>query len=187
MPRVTRPAARFIDEADGGPAARAQRRTVRCDLREGRIEPHRIDCDYVAGCDGYARHEPAIDPGHGGASFEKATRSAGSASCRRRRRIRTSSTAATRGFALASMRTRMLSRYYIQCDPTELTDWPDDRFWHEFKARCPRRWRTISSPARRSKSRSRRYAASSPNRCGTAACSSPAMPPISCRRPAPRY
>ena len=32
----------------------------------------------------------------------------------------------------------MLSRYYIQCDlETKLEDWPDDRFWTEFKARCP--------------------------------------------------
>jgi hypothetical protein len=37
----------------------------------------------------------------------------------------------SRGFALASMRNPMLSRYYIQCG----LDWPDDRFWQEFKAR----------------------------------------------------
>src|SRR5260370_386550 len=45
---------------------------------------------------------------------------------------------ARRGFALASMRTPMLSRYYIQCDlDAKLQDWPDERFWEEFKARCP--------------------------------------------------
>ena len=44
-----------------------------------------------------------------------------------------------RGFALASMRNPMLSRYYIQCDlEAKLEDWPDDRFWGEFKARCPK-------------------------------------------------
>lgn len=43
-----------------------------------------------------------------------------------------------RGFALASQRTPMLSRYYIQCDlDANLNDWPDDRFWEEFKARLP--------------------------------------------------
>jgi p-hydroxybenzoate 3-monooxygenase len=37
------------------------------------------------------------------------------------------------------MRSPMLSRYYIQCDlDTQLEDWPDDRFWQEFKARCPK-------------------------------------------------
>ncbi|MEA2720978.1 MAG: p-hydroxybenzoate 3-monooxygenase, partial [Candidatus Eremiobacteraeota bacterium] len=43
-----------------------------------------------------------------------------------------------RGFALASMRSRSLSRYYIQCElGTRLEDWSDERFWDEFKARCP--------------------------------------------------
>ena len=37
------------------------------------------------------------------------------------------------------MRNPMLSRYYIQCDlEAKLEDWPDDRFWGEFKARCPK-------------------------------------------------
>ena len=36
------------------------------------------------------------------------------------------------------MRNPMLSRYYVQCDlDAKLEDWPDERFWHEFKARCP--------------------------------------------------
>lgn len=43
-----------------------------------------------------------------------------------------------RGFALASQRNPMLSRYYIQCElDADLKDWPDDRFWEEFKARLP--------------------------------------------------
>ena len=51
-----------------------------------------------------------------------------------------SSTAtATRGFALASQRNPMLSRYYVQCplDDT-VDDWPDARFWVELLARYPR-------------------------------------------------
>ena len=44
----------------------------------------------------------------------------------------------SRGFALASMRNPMLSRYYIQCSlDTEIDDWSDDRFWEELKARFP--------------------------------------------------
>jgi p-hydroxybenzoate 3-monooxygenase len=44
-----------------------------------------------------------------------------------------------RGFALASMRSPMLSRYYIQVPlDTRLEDWPDERFWAEIKARYPR-------------------------------------------------
>ena len=42
------------------------------------------------------------------------------------------------------MRNPMLSRYYIQCDlDAKLEDWPDERFWEEFKARCPRHGRAI--------------------------------------------
>lgn len=44
-----------------------------------------------------------------------------------------------RGFALASMRSPTLSRYYIQCDlAAKLEDWPDERFWAELKARFPK-------------------------------------------------
>jgi p-hydroxybenzoate 3-monooxygenase len=41
-----------------------------------------------------------------------------------------------RGFALASMRSRTRSRYYIQCALDEpLEDWPDDRLWDELRLR----------------------------------------------------
>jgi p-hydroxybenzoate 3-monooxygenase len=44
-----------------------------------------------------------------------------------------------RGFALASMRNPMLSRYYIQVPlDARIEDWPDERFWAEIKARYPR-------------------------------------------------
>jgi len=103
-------------------------------------QAHRIDCDYVAGCDGYhgvSRHSipPSLLR-----TFEKGYPFGwlGIMSetppfpdlcyCYH-----------SRGFALASMRSPMLSRYYIQCDlDTNLEDWPDERFWQEFKARCPK-------------------------------------------------
>jgi p-hydroxybenzoate 3-monooxygenase len=41
-----------------------------------------------------------------------------------------------RGFALASQRNPMLSRYYLQCPLDDaIEDWPDDRFWSELTAR----------------------------------------------------
>lgn len=44
-----------------------------------------------------------------------------------------------RGFALASQRNPMLSRYYIQCPmDTDLNEWTDERFWEEFLARLPK-------------------------------------------------
>jgi p-hydroxybenzoate 3-monooxygenase len=41
-----------------------------------------------------------------------------------------------RGFALLSMRSPEVSRLYLQCAPDEdLGGWPDDRIWHELRAR----------------------------------------------------
>ena len=42
------------------------------------------------------------------------------------------------GFALCSLRSRTLSRYYVQCPlDDDISDWPDDRFWEELKSRIP--------------------------------------------------
>jgi p-hydroxybenzoate 3-monooxygenase len=99
----------------------------------------RIDCDYVAGCDGFHGVSRSSIPAATLKTYEKGYPFGwlGVMSetppfpdmvyCYHHR-----------GFALASMRKPMLSRYYIQCAlDTRLEDWPDDRFWHEFKARCP--------------------------------------------------
>jgi len=100
----------------------------------------RIDCDYVAGCDGYhGVSRPSI---HAAVlrTYEKSY-----PFCWLGILSETPPFPDMcycyhgRGFALASMRTPMLSRYYIQCDrDAKLADWPDDRFWQEFKARCPK-------------------------------------------------
>jgi p-hydroxybenzoate 3-monooxygenase len=100
----------------------------------------RIDCDYIAGCDGYHGVSRASIPAAVLKTYEKGYPFGwlGIMSetppfpdicyCYH-----------SRGFALASMRNPMLSRYYIQCDlDARLEDWPDDRFWEEFKARCPK-------------------------------------------------
>ena len=99
----------------------------------------RIECDYVAGCDGSHGVSRTSIPAAALKTYEKGYPFGwlGIMSetppfpdmvyCYHHR-----------GFALASMRKPMLSRYYIQCDlDTKLEDWPDERFWHEFKARCP--------------------------------------------------
>src|SRR5438874_948121 len=99
----------------------------------------RIDCDYVAGCDGFHGVSRSSVPAAVLKTYEKGYPFGwlGIMSetppfpdmvyCYHHR-----------GFALASMRKPMLSRYYIQCElDTKLEDWPDDRFWREFKARCP--------------------------------------------------
>jgi p-hydroxybenzoate 3-monooxygenase len=99
----------------------------------------RIDCDYVAGCDGFHGVSRTSIPAAVLKTYEKGYPFGwlGIMSetppfpdmvyCYHHR-----------GFALASMRKPMLSRYYIQCElDAKLEDWPDDRFWREFKARCP--------------------------------------------------
>jgi p-hydroxybenzoate 3-monooxygenase len=99
----------------------------------------RIDCDYVAGCDGSHGVSRLAIPAALVKTYEKGYPFGwlGIMSetppfpeicyCHH-----------SRGFALASMRNPMLSRYYIQCDLGDsVDDWPDDRFWQEFKARCP--------------------------------------------------
>jgi p-hydroxybenzoate 3-monooxygenase len=99
----------------------------------------RIDCDHVAGCDGFHGVSRSSIPPTVLKTYDKGYPFGwlGIMSetppfpdmvyCYHHR-----------GFALASMRKPMLSRYYIQCAlDTKLEDWPDDRFWREFKARCP--------------------------------------------------
>jgi p-hydroxybenzoate 3-monooxygenase len=107
-------------------------------LRHG--ERHTLDCDFIAGCDGYhgvsrkaipasvlTTHErvypfgwlgvladvPPVSPELVYASHE-------------------------RGFALCSMRSAARSRCYLQCDlDTDLAKWSDERFWDELAARLP--------------------------------------------------
>ena len=98
-----------------------------------------LECDFVAGCDGFhgvSRHsipketlrifERAYPFGWLGIMSE--TPPVGDVIYARHER----------GFALASLRNPLLSRYYIQCGlDTEIADWPDDRFWEELKRRFP--------------------------------------------------
>lgn len=55
-----------------------------------------------------------------------------------------------RGFALLSLRSPTLSRYYLQCDPDEdLTRWSDDRIWEELGKRTSvAGWQLQTGPIR---------------------------------------
>ena len=99
----------------------------------------RIDCDYIAGCDGSHGVSRASIPAALAKTYEKSYPFGwlGIMSetppypeicyCYH-----------SRGFALASQRNPMLSRYYIQCSlDTRIEDWPDERFWEELKRRFP--------------------------------------------------
>lgn len=100
----------------------------------------RIDCDFVAGCDGFHGVSRKSIPSSVLRTYEKGYPFGWLAIM--------SETAPLpdivyanheRGFALASQRNESLSRYYIQCDLNDsLDEWPDDRFWEELKARFPK-------------------------------------------------
>ena len=99
----------------------------------------RIDCDYIAGCDGYHGVSRLSISSSCLTTYEKSYPFGWLGIMSELRHARTFVIAITvADFALASMRSPTLSRYYIQCDlDAQLEDWPDDRFWKEFKERCP--------------------------------------------------
>src|SRR5580698_1838714 len=98
-----------------------------------------LECDFIAGCDGFHGVSRQSIPTSVLRIFERAypfgwlgimseTPPVGDVIYARHER----------GFALASLRNQNLSRYYIQCSlDTEIADWPDDRFWDELKRRFP--------------------------------------------------
>ena len=99
---------------------------------------HRIDCAFIAGCDGFhgpSRKAIPADPAH---AFQRDYPFgwlgilADVPPCHDELIYSSSD----RGFALASMRSSTRSRYYIQVPLTErLEDWPEDRLWDELALR----------------------------------------------------
>jgi p-hydroxybenzoate 3-monooxygenase len=101
-----------------------------------------LDCDFVAGCDGFHGtcrgaipegalqiHEREYPFGWLGILAQVAPASE-----------ELIYTYHERGFALLSMRSREISRLYLQCDPNDdLADWPDERVWTELRSRMATR------------------------------------------------
>ena len=114
---------------------------VRLDLDKPsvRFGNQRLDCDFIAGCDGFhGVSRRSVPPGRlheyekvypfGWLGILSETPPLPDITyCNH-----------PRGFALASMRNPQLSRYYLQvAHGTDLEEWPDQRFWQEIKARFP--------------------------------------------------
>ncbi len=113
----------------------AERPSVRATVA-GR--PTTIDCDFVAGCDGFhGICRDAVPPG-AIRSFERtypfgwvgilvaAPPSSDELIYARHER----------GFALHSMRSPTVTRLYVQCEPNDsVEDWPDQRIWDELHLR----------------------------------------------------
>ena len=100
---------------------------------------HRVDADYIVGCDGYHGVARRSVPAGAVRTFEKEYPFGWlgilSETPPLPELVYCNS---PHGFALASQRNSMLSRYYVQC-PLEDTvdDWPDERFWPELLQRFP--------------------------------------------------
>jgi len=103
-------------------------------------ELYQLDCDYIAGCDGFhgvsrqtipqalrTEHERVFPFGWLGLMSDTPPVSEELIYCKNER-----------GFALASRRSATRSRYYLQVPLTDDVEaWSDDRFWDELKKRLP--------------------------------------------------
>lgn len=101
-------------------------------------EEHRLECDFVAGCDGSHGVSGSYIPDR--RTYERTYPFGWLGILSETPPIAEELIYANhpRGFALCSMRNPMLSRYYLQCDfDADTDDWPDDRFWEELTARLP--------------------------------------------------
>ncbi len=102
--------------------------------------PHRLDCDYVAGCDGFHGVSRPSIPASVRREYGKVYPFGWIGVLSRTPPVAEELIYAAhdRGFALASMRNAMLSRYYIQVPLTDSVDeWSDEAFWTELKLRLP--------------------------------------------------
>ena len=102
-------------------------------------EAGRVDCDFIAACDGFHGVGRQSIPASVLRTYEQVYPFGWLGIMSRTPPMQELIYAQhERGFALASQRSPMLSRYYIQCDiDADINDWPDERFWDEFRARLP--------------------------------------------------
>ncbi len=103
-------------------------------------ETCRLDCDYVAGCDGYHGVARRSIPEDRIKTFERVYPFGWLGILSDTPPVSDELIYANheRGFALCSMRSKTRSRYYVQVPEDEkVEDWSDERFWDELKARLP--------------------------------------------------
>ncbi len=99
-----------------------------------------IDCDYVVGADGYHGVSRKSIPDNVLTEYEKVFPFGWLGVLSETKPVSPELIYAksARGFALCSLRSRVLSRYYIQVPSGDrVEDWSDEAFWAELKARLP--------------------------------------------------
>lgn len=103
-------------------------------------EELRIDCRFIAGCDGFHGASRRAVPESAIRTFEKVYPFGwlGILSDVPPVSHELIYASHSRGFALCSMRSMTRSRYYIQCNAGDSIDaWSDDQFWSELRRRLP--------------------------------------------------
>jgi len=103
-------------------------------------EAFRVDCDYIIGCDGFHGASRASIPKSSIREFERAYPFGWLGVLTRTKPASPELIYATheRGFALCSLRSPTLSRYYIQVPLSDaVDDWSDERFFEELRRRVP--------------------------------------------------
>ncbi|MCR9114599.1 MAG: 4-hydroxybenzoate 3-monooxygenase [Rhodobacteraceae bacterium] len=101
---------------------------------------NRLDCDFIAGCDGFHGPSRQAIPEKARTEHEKTYPFGWLGILSETPPVDDELIYANspRGFALCSMRNPNLSRYYVQCALSDSPeDWPDDKVWDELKRRVP--------------------------------------------------
>ena len=101
---------------------------------------HRLECDFIAGCDGYHGPSRKAVEGRGLETFERVYPFGWLGIVADVPPVSHELIYSNhpRGFALCSMRSATRSRYYVQCAlDDQVGAWSDARFWDEIRARLP--------------------------------------------------
>lgn len=101
---------------------------------------HHVDCDFIAGCDGYHGISRRSVPARAISTFERSYPFGWLGILADVPPVRDELIYAShpRGFALCSMRSPTRSRYYVQCDADDkVENWSDQHFWDELRSRLP--------------------------------------------------
>jgi p-hydroxybenzoate 3-monooxygenase len=101
-------------------------------------EQHTLECDFIAGCDGFHGICRAVVPPEHLSLYERVYPFAWLGILAEIPPASHELIYANheRGFALLSMRSPTVSRLYLQCAPEEdVEGWPDERIWSELRAR----------------------------------------------------